>query len=181
MMPPVGLVAAVIMVIVLLILTGPFQYLPETTLATIVLFAVRGLVDIPALRRLYVVSLPEFIAALAALAGVLVFGMLEGIVIGVLVSFLNLLRRATSPSTAVLGYLAESDVFVSRATHPGAREFPGVLVFRAETGLFYANAPTVKQRLLKAVEASDEPVKVVALIWPPPQRSTWEQSRPSKR
>ena len=161
--PAVGLFAAAIMIIVLLFLTGPFQYLPEPTLAAIVLVAVRGLIDIPALQRLYRLSMGEFLAAMAAMAGVLVFGMLEGIIIGVLFSFLTLLKRATSPRTTVLGYLPESGAFVAADIHPEAETIPGVLVFRPQAGLFYANAPVVKADLLEALDAETRPISMVLL------------------
>ncbi len=159
--PLVGAVAAAIMVVVLLFLTGPFKYLPETTLAAVVLVAVRGLIDVPALRRLYDVSKGEFLAAMGAFAGVLVFGMLEGIIIGVLVSFLTLLRRAASPHTTELGYVPEGDVFVGLETHAESTRIPGVLLFRADAGLFYANAPVVKDRLMALIDASETPIEMV--------------------
>ena len=108
--PAASLVAAVILAVVLLFLTGPFSYLPETTLAAIVLIAVRSLVNVPAITRLFTISRPDFLAALFTFLGVLVFGMLEGIIIGVLFSFLALLQRVSRPHTALLGRIPGTSV-----------------------------------------------------------------------
>lgn len=161
--PAVGLFAAIIMILVLLFLTGPFQYLPEPALAAIVLVAVRGLIDIPALKRLYALSKSEFLAAAAAMAGVLIFGMLEGIIVGVLVSFALLLKRASMPRTTVVEYLAEGRAFVNPEHYPEARPIEGMLVFRPQAGMFYANAPFIKSRLLEALDAETRPIELVLL------------------
>ena len=110
-----GLVAAVLSVVTLLFLTGLFESLPEATLGAIVIAALVELVDIPSLVGFYRVwtrrlgsiygpaARPDFIAALAALFGVLVFDTLPGLFIGIAVSLLLLLYRASRPNVAVLG------------------------------------------------------------------------------
>jgi high affinity sulfate transporter 1 len=161
--PAASLVAAVILAVVLLFLTGPFSYLPETTLAAIVLIAVRSLVNVPAITRLFNISRPDFLAALFTFFGVLVFGMLEGIIIGVLFSFLALLRRISRPHTALLGRIPGTSDFVDVARNPNTEVLPDVLVFRADAGLFYANAPLVTDDLLAAVERRELPPRLVVL------------------
>jgi SulP family sulfate permease len=110
-----GLVVAALTILTLLFLTGLFENLPEATLAAVVIAAVIELVDIGALTALYriatrqlrgiygIAARPDFIAAMAALAGVLVFDTLPGLFIGVVVSLLLLLYRASRPHVAVLG------------------------------------------------------------------------------
>jgi MFS superfamily sulfate permease-like transporter len=110
-----GLVVAVLTVVTLLFLTGLFESLPEATLAAVAIAAVIELVDVPALVRLYRIwtsrlgeiygraARPDFIAALAALLGVLVFDTLPGLFIGISMSLLLLLYRASRPNVAVLG------------------------------------------------------------------------------
>ena len=110
-----GLVVAVLTVVTLLFLTGLFEDLPEATLAAIVIAAVIELVDVPALVRLYrfhirgagrayaVAARPDFVAAVAALAGVLVFDTLPGLFIGIGVSIVLLVYRASRPHIAMLG------------------------------------------------------------------------------
>jgi MFS superfamily sulfate permease-like transporter len=161
--PAASLVAAIILAVVLLFLTGPFSYLPETTLAAIVLVAVRGLVNVPAIVRLFNISRPDFLAAALTFLGVLVFGMLEGIIIGVLFSFLVLLQQVSMPHTALLGRVPGTADFVDVARHPNTESMPDVLVFRADAGLFYANAPRVKDDLLAAVDRLKSPPSLVVL------------------
>ena len=110
-----GLVVAGLTILTLLFLTGLFERLPQATLAAVVIAAVIELVDIAALTALWriasrqlrgiygIAARPDFIAAVAAVAGVLVFDTLPGLVIGVVVSLLLLLYRASRPHVAVLG------------------------------------------------------------------------------
>lgn len=112
-----GLIVALLTIVTLLLLTGLFESLPEATLAAVVIAAVIELVDFPALRKLYgdtssglrraygVAQRPDFIAALAALLGVLVFDTLPGLFIGISLSLLLLLYRASKPYVATLGEL----------------------------------------------------------------------------
>ena len=152
-----GLTVAVLTVITLLFLTGLFESLPEATLAAVVIAAVVELVDIGALRgyyRLYTRRLgriygpaarPDFIAAVAAMLGVLVFDTLPGLVIGVIVSLMLLLYRASKPHVAELGKVAgTADQFGDIDRHPENAVDPAVPVLRIESGLFFANADAVR-------------------------------------
>jgi SulP family sulfate permease len=156
--PLAGGIAALLLAIVLLFLTGIFAKLPEATLAAVVLVAVRGLVDIPALKRIYRLSRGEFAAAMLTAAGVLTFGMLEGIVIGAGFSLLLLAYRGSKPRVDVLGRIPGRNDFASIARHPEYETFPGVLIVRVDGGIFYANADAVKERILELVAAADPPV-----------------------
>jgi SulP family sulfate permease len=163
-----GLVVAVLTVVTLLLLTGLFERLPEATLGAIVIVAVAELIDVPALRRLYLVwtsrlgaiygpaARVDFFAALAALLGVLLFGTLPGLFIGVGVSVVLLVYRASRPNVAVLGRTAGADpAWVDLARHPAAVPVPGVEVVRVEAGLFFANAGHVRTRIRGIAESSD--------------------------
>ncbi len=123
--PAASLFAAIILAIVLLFLTKPFSYLPEATLAAVVLVAVKSLVKVPAIRRLWAVSRPDFLAALLTFLGVLTFGMLEGIIIGVLFTFLTLLKRVSMPQTSLLGRKPNTSEFVDVTRNPDAEVVPG--------------------------------------------------------
>ena len=156
-----GLVVAVLTVITLLFLTGLFEDLPEATLAAVVIAAVIELVDIAALRGFYalytrrlgriygVASRPDFIAAVAAMLGVLVFDTLPGLVIGIIVSLLLLLYRSSKPYVAELGRVdtAGGSQYGDRNRHPENRAIQGVSVLRVESGLFFANADAVRQAI----------------------------------
>lgn len=162
-----GLVVAAMTVVTLLLLTGLFEQLPEATLAAVVIAAVVELVDVPALRRLYatwsgrlggvadVTARPDFVAAIAALLGVLILDTLPGLFVGIAVSMLLLLYRASRPHVALLGAVPGSDPpqYGDLARAPANVQTPGVVVVRVESGLFFANADAVRAALLRAAAA----------------------------
>jgi len=150
-----GLVVAALTVMTLLFLTGLFANLPEATLAAVVVAAVTKLVDFralrkyarlttPNLRRLYgVAAYADFLAAMSAMVGVLVFDILPGLFIGVAVSVLLLLFRASRPHVAELGRTRDRSRWVDLERHPDALTEPEIVVLRPESGLIYANADNV--------------------------------------
>jgi high affinity sulfate transporter 1 len=158
-----GLTVAGLTVITLLFLTGLFEDLPEATLAAVVIAAVIELVDIPALRRLYRVwtqhlaniygwaARADFLAAIAAMLGVLIFDTLPGLFIGIGVSLLLLLYRTSRPHIAHLGRAAESGVWIDLARHPQTSPDPICLVLRIEGGMFFANADHVRAAVRASV------------------------------
>ena len=152
-----GLLVAAMTVVTLLFLTALFEDLPEATLAAVVIAALIELVDIRALvafYRLYSRRLgriyghaarPDFIAAVAAMFGVLVFDTLPGLFIGIAVSLVLLLYRASKPHVAELGLVpGTEDQFGDRDRHPENVMTPGVVIERVEGGLFFANADAVR-------------------------------------
>ena len=169
-----GLVTAALTVVTLLFLTGLFEDLPEATLAAIVIAALIELVDVPSLVKLYrahtkglghiygFAARPDFIAALAAILGVLVFDALPGLVIGMVISILLLLYRASIPNIAVLAQASGTDgPFVDSKRHPEAAEVPGVAILRVESALFFANADAVRDHI--RAHAADEHVNAVVV------------------
>jgi high affinity sulfate transporter 1 len=157
-----GLVVAVLTVVTLLFLTPLFEDLPEATLAAVVIAAVVELVDIDALRDLYRLytrrlgsiygraARPDFIAAVAAMFGVLVFDTLPGLIIGIVVSLLLRLYRSSRPHVAELGrVVGTAHQFGDVERHPENAVAPDVAVMRVEAGLFFANADAVR-RAVKA-------------------------------
>ncbi|HEY6758037.1 MAG TPA: SulP family inorganic anion transporter [Baekduia sp.] len=158
-----GLLVAVLTVVTLLLLTGLFESLPEATLAAVVIAAVIELVDFPAIARMRRVfagrtpgrfalaARPDFVAAVLALLGVLVFDTLPGLFIGIAVSLLLLLYRASAPRVSQLGLVPGSDgQYGDLRRHPENRAPAGVVVLRVEGGLFFANADAVRARVLGA-------------------------------
>jgi len=161
-----GLIVAVLTVVTLLFLTGLFESLPEATLAAVVIAAVIELVDVAAIVRLYRVAAgrrpgalalaarPDFVAAVAAMLGVLVFDTLPGLFIGIGVSLL-LLYRASRPHVSELGLVpGTDDQYADVARHPENQAPEGVVVLRVESGLFFANADAVRARILAAADGS---------------------------
>lgn len=156
-------VAAVAITLVLLFLTDLFATLPETVLAAVVIVAVSGLVDVSELKRIYRIDKPEFATAASAFLGVLFFGMLSGVFIGVLVSILVVVARATYPHTATMGRVPGSDEFSDLTRHPENERVPGVLVYRVDAELFFANAPTIRAAVMDEVDTRERPVSLVVL------------------
>lgn len=127
--------------------TALLHNLPDVVLAAIVLVAVRGLFDVPALRRLWRVSRREFRIAIVALAGVLVLGILKGVLLAVIVSILLLLAAAARPHVAFLGRIPGTSRFSDLARHPDNETLPGILIFRVEASLVYFNVEHVRSRI----------------------------------
>ena len=155
--------ASVTLAFCLLFLTEPLANLPKATLAAVVLTAVAGLIDVRELRRLWRVSRPDFAAAIVALAGVLLFGILQGILLAALVSVLIMLIRASRPHVAFLGRVPGTTLYSDIARHPENEPIPGVLVFRPEGSLLYVNAENVLEAVLQHL-ASQPPGSVRLVV-----------------
>jgi high affinity sulfate transporter 1 len=161
-----SLVVAAMTIVTLLFLTGLFERLPEATLSAVVIAAVWELVDVRSLIRLYrlstqplarisgLVARPDFLAAVAALFGVLIFDTLPGLFIGIGVSLALLLYRASRPHIATLGRVpGTEDQYGDVARHPENATAPGVVVLRVDSGLFFANADNVRD-VIRAAAAT---------------------------
>jgi len=159
---PLALVfASSALALLLLFLTGLFRNLPVAVLAAVVLAAVAGLIDLRELRHLFRVSRPDFAAALVALVGVLLLGILDGVIFAVIGSLLMLLIRASTPHIAYLGRIPGTNRFSDIARHPDNEPISGVLAFRVEADLLYFNADQVLRGVLQRVRAAGPGLKVV--------------------
>jgi high affinity sulfate transporter 1 len=156
--PVVLVVVSVMVLLTILVLAGLFEYLPEATLGAIVIHAVAGMIDVGKLRRLWDAHVVDFWLAAAALAGVLVFDILPGIVIGVALSLILFIHRLDHPHVAKLGRNRQDNSFGDLAEHPDAAPVPGLLVLRIDAPLIFANADafgdTIEDELDRA-HASD--------------------------
>jgi MFS superfamily sulfate permease-like transporter len=132
-------------------------------LAAVVLVAVGGLFKISTLKQLWAVDRPEFVVAIAALLGVLGSGLLRGVMIGAIISLVQLLRRASRPHVAFLGRIPGSRRFSDRERHPDNELIPGVLIFRPESSLIYFNADHVRDTIAGRVRAEPSPPGLVVL------------------
>lgn len=147
--PLSGLLAALILAVVALSCTWLLADLPQPVLAAIILTAVLGLVDVPALLRLWRFDRGEFAIAAAVIAVVLASGILRGVLIGVVVSLLLMLRRAARPRIAELGRVPGSDIFADHERHPKNRPESDAVVARIEGPLLFFNARHVHDRVLE--------------------------------
>jgi high affinity sulfate transporter 1 len=150
---PLALVfASITLALCLLFLTGLLENLPKAVLAAIVLTAVSGLIDVPALLRMWRVSRVDFTAAAIALVAVLLLGILQGILLAALASILMLLARASRPHVAFLGRVPGTDSYSDLARHPENEPTPGVIIVRPEASLMYVNADVVLETVLARLD-----------------------------
>ena len=122
-----------------------------------------NLFKLSVLKQLWRGDRPEFIVAIAAIAGVLTSGLLRGVMIGAMLSLIQLLRAASRPHVAFLGRIPGSRRFSDRERHPDNELIPGVLIFRPESGLVYFNIDHVCETILNRVQAETPPPRLVIL------------------
>jgi sulfate permease, SulP family len=162
--PVSGLVAAGIVLFVALFLAGLLRDLPQPVLAAVVLMAVTGLFKLSELRRLWRFSRAEFAVAVASLLGVLGSGLLRGVLIGVVISILLLLRRASRPRTTELGRVPGTDYFADVVRHPENERLDEVFVFRVEAALVYFNVEHVRDRFFEMLHARGNRVRLAVFF-----------------
>jgi MFS superfamily sulfate permease-like transporter len=159
--PLSGLFAAIFVMLVAVFLAGALKYLPQPVLAAIVLTAVTGLFNLKALKNLWRADRAEFTVAIAALLGVLGAGLLHGVLIGAIISLVQLLRRASRPHVAFLGRIPDTRRFSDMARHPDNQPVPGILLFRVEASLLYFNADWVHDAIMKRIANAGAGLKLV--------------------
>jgi SulP family sulfate permease len=155
--------AAVVILVVVLFFSPLLSALPQPVLAAVVLIAVAGLFKLSTLKQLWRDDRPEFVVAIAAILGVLTSGLLRGVMIGAVISLVQLIRRASRPHVACLGRIPGTRRFSDQSRHPDNELIPGVLIFRPESGLVYFNVDHVREVILDRTRAEATPPKLVVL------------------
>jgi high affinity sulfate transporter 1 len=152
---PLALVfASLTLALCLLFLTGLLENLPKAVLAAVVLTAIAGLLDFPALYRMWRVSRLDFYAAAIALGAVLLLGILQGILCAALASVLMLLLRASRPHVAFLGRVPGTNSYSDVERHPENEALRGMIAFRPEASLIYVNTDAVLETVLNRLRAA---------------------------
>ena len=128
-----------IVVIVLLFLTKPLQYMPEAVLSSVVFLIGIELVKVADMRRIYRVRRDEFVVAAVTAAVVVVVGVEQGILLAIVLSIIDHLRRSYKPNDTVL-VRTRDDKLASRPAAEGGQAAPGLVVYRFAASLYYANA-----------------------------------------
>ncbi len=146
------------MLVILLFLTEPVQYLPKAVLGAVIVSAAIGLVDPNAWRSLAAVDHVEVAIAGVTTGCVVVFGVLEALAFAVGLSVIDTVRRSASPHDAVLGWVERLGRYADVSLHRSATVTPGVVVYRLDDRLFFANARYFKGRVREAVRAARTPV-----------------------
>src|SRR5690242_13885328 len=158
----VGLAGAAVLALLLIFGTGLVHDLPLSALAAVVLIAVLGLIDVPAERRLWRWRRSEFALSMATFAGVALLGVLWGVGIAIALSLLAFVRRAWRPHDAVLGRVDQLKGYHDNERHPDARLIPGLVLYRFDAPLFFANADFFCERVRRLARADGTAWIVIA-------------------
>ena len=161
--PVSGALAAGIILVVVLFFSHLLSALPQPVLAAIVLMAIAGLFKLSTLKQLWRGDRSEFVVAMAALLGVLGSGLLRGVMIGAVISLVQLLRAASHPHVALLGRIPGTRRFSDQKRHPDNELLPGVLIFRPESSLVYFNVDHVCETIRDRVRAERRPPTLVVV------------------
>jgi high affinity sulfate transporter 1 len=144
--------AAVIIVLVLLFFASFFSNLPIAIIGVIIIASMVVLLDFKSLAILYAFDKVEFAFAIVALVGVLVFGLLEGIFVGVALTLMVLLFRLSKPTVTILGRIPGTTEFTALDSSPGNEVIADVMVLRVDGPIFFPNATRVKQEVKKMAQ-----------------------------
>jgi high affinity sulfate transporter 1 len=162
-----GVVGAIAVALLLLFWPNLLQHTPTAALAAVMIAAAIGISEVADLPRLYRIQRWEFWLSMACFTGVAVFGAIEGIAIAILIAMIEFLWDAWRPHFAVLGPVDGIRGFHDTSRYPNARHIPGLLLFRWDAPLFFANAELFQNCLFKAVAASPTPVRRVVITAEP--------------
>jgi high affinity sulfate transporter 1 len=158
-----GIVGALAIAMLLMAAPGLLRHLPIAVMAAVVIAAAVALIEVEDLRRILRVQPWEFWLSIACTAGVVVFGVLPGIGLAVGLAVVEFLWDAWRPYSAVLGVVPGLKGYHDVSRHPDAQRLPGLVLFRWDAPLFFANAEQFRRRVLAAVEAAPRPVQRVVV------------------
>ena len=153
-----GVVGALSIALLLVLAPALLQHLPHTALAAVVIASAIGLVEVSDLRRIYRIQRWEFWLSMACFAGVAVLGAIPGIALAIVIAVIEFLWDGWRPHSAVLGRVERVKGYHDIARYPQARLIPGLVLFRWDAPLFFANAELFRERALDAVANSPTPV-----------------------
>jgi len=162
-----GVVGALAVAALLFVAPALLRNLPQTALAAIVITSAIGLFEIADLRRIYRIQQWEFWLSVGCFAGVAVFGAIPGITLAIIASVIEFLWDGWRPHSAVLGRVRRVKGYHDITRYPDARQIPGLVLFRWDAPLFFANAELFERRVLDAVAASPTPVRRVVVAAEP--------------
>ena len=154
-----SIVSAAILLLTMLFLGPALSTFPLAALGALVMFAALRLIDLAELRRIARFRRSELFLALATTAAVLIFDVLYGIAVAVALSILDLLRRIARPHDGILGFIPGLAGMHDIDDYATSKQIPGLLVYRYDAPLFFANAEDFKSRAFASVEAAEPPVE----------------------
>ncbi|MFC0665979.1 SulP family inorganic anion transporter [Azotobacter chroococcum] len=162
-----GVIGALAVAALLLAAPSLLRYLPSSALAAVVIAAAIGLFEITDLKRIFRMQQWEFWLSFTCFVGVAVYGAIPGIGLAVAISIIEFLWDGWRPHYAVLGRASGVRGYHDVQRYPDARRVPGLVLFRWDAPLFFANAELFQQRILQAIEESPTPVRRVVVAAEP--------------
>jgi high affinity sulfate transporter 1 len=162
-----GVVGALAVATLLMAAPNLMRYLPNSALAAVVIAAAIGLFEFADLRRIYRIQQWEFWLSIVCFAGVAVFGAIPGIGIAIAIAVIEFLWDGWRPHYAVLGRVEDVRGYHDIKRYPHATRIPGLVLFRWDAPLFFANAELFQERVLEAVDESPTPVRRVVVAAEP--------------
>jgi high affinity sulfate transporter 1 len=154
-----GVVGALGVALLLLVAPGLLQHLPTSALAAVVIASAIGLIEVSDLRRIFRIQRWEFWLSIGCTVGVVVLGAIPGIGLAIAIAVVEFLWDGWRPHSAVLGRADGVKGYHDITRYPDARRIPGLVLFRWDAPLFFANAELFNDRVLDAVDASPTPVR----------------------
>ena len=161
-----GVTGAALIILMIVLIPGLFRNLPQPALAAVVITASLSLADIPGTMRLWRQRKTEFGLSVTAFGGVALLGVLPGIAIAVALSILNVFRRAWRPYDTKLGRAEGLDGYQDLRTHPEAQQLPGLVIYRFDAPLFFANAKTFRDEVRRLANAEPKPTWIIIAAEP---------------
>ena len=161
-----GVTGAVLITLMIVLVPGLFRNLPNPALAAVVITAALSLADIPATVRLWWQRKTEFLLSIAAFLGVALLGVLPGIAIAVGLSILNVFRRSWWPYNTVLGRVEGLAGYHDIRSYPDASQLPGLVIYRFDAPLLFANAKTFRDEVIRFAAAEPAPRWIVIAAEP---------------
>ena len=161
-----GVTGAALIILMIVLIPGLFRNLPQPALAAVVITASLSLADIPGTMRLWRQRKTEFWLSITAFGGVALLGVLPGIAIAVALSILNVFRRAWRPYDTKLGRAEGLEGYQDLRTHPQAQQLPGLVIYRFDAPLFFANAKTFRDEVRRLANSEPKPTWIVIAAEP---------------
>ncbi|XAR53070.1 hypothetical protein NMG60_11021469 [Bertholletia excelsa] len=151
-----NIVMSGVVLLTLEVITPLFKYTPNAILASIIISAVVGLIDIEAIILIWKIDKFDFIACMGALFGVIFSTVEYGLLIAVSLSFAKILLQVTRPRTALLGKIPRTTVYRNVQQYPDAIKVPGILIVRVDSAIYFSNSNYIKERILRWLVDEEE-------------------------
>ncbi|KAF7842612.1 high affinity sulfate transporter 2-like [Senna tora] len=150
-----NIVMSIVVLLTLELITPLFKYTPNAVLASIIIAAVSGLVDIEAAILLWKIDKFDFLACIGAFFGVIFKNVEIGLLIAVAISFAKILLQVTRPRTALLGKLPGTTLYRNIQQYPSASQIPGMVIIRVDSAIYFSNSNYIKERILRWLQDED--------------------------